>query len=251
MHEPTVRHICYDTPMTRRLLFLLVAKNGVSALEHEIAARADSLVASSAAANGSLRAAVQIDDDPMAAAAGDRVVVPLNGIVEVTVDELSDLDAVAGDIADALRSTVDWSRSAVALGTVHEVLPAPSDALLLVLAAHRLPSLTQAEFGEYWLNRHGRLALSLLDADAQSRMGYQQLHADAHGSASAAAAAGAGTSDYDGVLEVGLAAPEHLPHTTNPAFAQAIADDEQHFADPNAAMRGAFLRPVLRSERNG
>jgi hypothetical protein len=179
------------------------------------------------------------------------VVVPLHGIVEVTVEQADDLDPVARDIAGTLRGAVDWSQSAVALGTLHEVLPAPSDAVLLVLAAHKLPSLTQAEFGDYWLNRHAALALSLLDAEAQSRMGYQQLHADAHDSASAAAAAGAGVSDYDGALEVGLAAPEHLPHATNPAFAHAIAEDEQHFADASAAMRGAFLRPVLRSERNG
>lgn len=237
--------------MTRRLLFLLVAQDGVSGLEQEIASHADRLLAVGAAANASVRAAVQIDDDPMAGTAGDRVVVPLHGIVEVTVDGPADLDTVARDTAAMLRRTVDWSQSAVALGTLHEVLPAPSDALLLVLAAHRLPSLTQAEFGDYWLTRHAALALSLLDADAQSRMGYQQLHADADASASAAAAAGARISDYDGVLEVALASPEHLPHATNPAFAQAIADDEQHFADANAAMRGAFLRPILRSERNG
>ena len=237
--------------MTRRLLFLLVANRDVGALEQAITEKAEHLVASAAAARGSLRAAVQIADDPMATAAGDRVVVPLHGIVEITVDGAPDLDGVARDIAGTLRGAVDWSQSAVAIGTVHEVLPAPSDALLLVLAAHRLPSLTQKQFGDYWLNRHAVLALSLLDAEAQSRMGYQQLHAEAHASASAAAAAGIGPSDYDGVLEVGLAAPEHLPHATNPAFAQAIADDEVHFADPNAAMRGAFLRPVLRSERHG
>jgi len=237
--------------VTRRLVFLLVAQDGVSELEREIKAHADGLVAVAAAANGSVRAAVQIDDDPMAGAAGDRVVVALHGIVEVTVDAPADLDAAARDIASMLHGAVDWSRSAVALGTLHEVLPAPSDALLLVLAAHRLPSLTQAEFGSYWLNRHAALALSLLDAGAQSRMGYEQLHADAHASASAAAAAGAGISDYDGVLEVGLASAEHLPHATNPAFARAIADDEQHFADASAAMRGAFLRSVLSTERNG
>ena len=237
--------------MTRRLVFLLVARDGVSELEQEINAHADRLVAVGVAANGSIRAAVQIDDDPMAGAAGGRLVVPLHGVVEVTVDGPANFDAVAHDIASMLHGAVDWPQSAAALGTVHEVLPAPSDALLLVLAAHRLPSLTQAEFGEYWLNRHAALALSLLDGDAKSRMGYQQLHADAHSSASAAAAAGAGISDYDGVLEVGLASPEHLPHATNPAFARAIADDEQHFADASAAMRGAFLRPILRSERNG
>jgi hypothetical protein len=175
----------------------------------------------------------------MAGAAGDRVVVPLHGIIEFTVNGDDDLDPVARQTATALGDAVDWAQSSVVVGTLHEVLPAPSDSLLLVLAARRLPSLTQAEFGDYWLNRHATLALSLLDAGAQSRMGYQQLHADA------------GSSDYDGVLEVGLASVEHLPHATNPAFAQAIADDEKHFADPDAAMCGAFLRPVLRSEQRG
>ena len=73
-------------------------------------------------------------------------------------------------------------------------------------------------------------------------MGYTQVHAEDSLSQQAAAAAGAAISDYDGVLEVGLAAIEHLPHATNPAFAQAIADDEQHFTDQSAAMCGAFLR---------
>jgi hypothetical protein len=237
--------------MTRRLLFLLVAGGDLASLEAAMVAQADDLVAASVLVGGTCRAAVQIDDDPMASAAGDRVVVPLHGIVEVTVREDVAVDLVARQITTVLHDAVDWSRSAVAVGTLHEVLPAASDALLLVLAAHRLPSLTQSEFADYWLNQHAALALSLLDAEARSRMGYQQLHADAALSASAAAVAGVGVHDYDGVLEVGLAAVEHLPHATNPAFAQAIAEDEQHFADPSAAMCGAFLRPVLRSERSG
>jgi len=233
---------------------LLLATKDTPGFEAAVRERAGDLEHAADDAMADLRVAVRIDNDPMAAAAGGRTVAALHAIVEATVSDDADDDALVGlakTVGDALRGVVDWQRSAVALGTLHTVLPAASDELVLVLAAHRLPTLSQAEFGDYWLNCHAALALSLLDHDAQALMGYEQLHTDESASAAAAAAAGAATSSYDGVLEVGLAAIEHLPHATNPEFAKAIADDEQNFADQSAVMCGAFLRPVLRSERRG
>jgi hypothetical protein len=226
----------------RRLLLLLAAATP-DGVEASIASSHADLKRAARDAGAGLRTAIQIENDPMAAAAGDRTVVPLHGLVEVTTAEGSDaLVGFARTAAKLLGDAVDWSASAAFVGQVHEVLPAPPGDLLLVLAAHRLPSLDPAAFGDYWLHRHATLALSLLDEGAKARMGYQQVHAEADLSQLAALAAGAAISDYDGILEVGLAAIEHLPHATNPAFAQAIADDEQHFTDQSAAMCGAFLR---------
>lgn len=225
----------------RRLLLLLAAAKP-DGLERSIARSTPDLQSAARNIGASLRTAVQIDNDPMAAAAGDRTVVPLHGLVEVTATESTELVDLSSTAARLIGDAVDWTASAALVGEVHEVLPTPPGELLLVLAAHRLPSLDSAAFGEYWLHHHAVLALSLLDDEAKSRMGYQQVHAEAALSQRAAAAAGAAISDYDGVLEVALAAFEHLPHATNPAFAKAIADDEQHFADQSAAMCGAVLR---------
>jgi EthD domain len=228
----------------RRLLLLLAAATP-DGLEPSIARSSAELERTALDTGAALRIAVQIENDPMAAAAGDRTVVPLHGLVEVTTDQRSDVFvSFAGTAARLLGDAVDWSASAAFVGAVHEVLPTPPGDLLLVLAAHRLPSLDPEAFGDYWLRHHAALALSLLDDEAKARMGYTQVHAERSLSQQAAAAAGATISDYDGVLEVGLAAIEHLPHATNPAFAQAIADDEQHFTDQSAAMCGAFLRVI-------
>jgi EthD domain len=229
----------------RRLLLLLAAATPDGFENHMPRARSE-LERAARDIGTTLRMAVQIENDPMAAAAGDRTVVPLHGLVEFTADgDAGDaLVDLAGTAARVLGDAVDWTASAACIGTVHEVLPSPPGDLLLVLAAHGLPSLDHAAFGDYWLHRHAALALSLLDDGAKARMGYQQVHAEDALSRRAATAAGASTSDYDGILEVRLAAIEHLPHATNPAFAQAIADDERNFTDQSAAMCGAFLRLI-------
>jgi hypothetical protein len=229
-----------------RRLLLLLASATPDGVERSIARSSAVLERAARDIGATLRMAVQIENDPMAAAAGDRTVVPLHGLVEFTADGNAGdaLVDLAGTAARVLGDAVDWTASAACIGTVHEVLPSPPGDLLLVLAAHRLSSLDQAAFGEYWLHRHAALALSLLDAGAKARMGYQQVHAEDSLSRQAAAAAGTAISDYDGVLEVALAAIEHLPHATNPEFAQAIADDERNFTDQSAAMCGAFLRVI-------
>jgi hypothetical protein len=147
-----------------------------------------------------------------------------------------------------LPDTVDWSASAVAVGALHPVLSG-TKSLLLVLGALRLPTLTPAEFHDYWLGTHAALALSLLDEEHRKAMVYEQLHTDAALSEAAALLTGAGRHDYDGVLEVGLDRFSDLPHATVPGFAEAIFEDEKHFADQAAEMRGGLLQVLHREEQ--
>lgn len=231
----------------QRLLLLLDTDSPstleVALREHERTLRE---IASSASAR--LRLAVQLEGDPLSGAgAGDaRTIAPLRGLVELTVegDDPAPLLAIVQGIATDLSDAVNWSTSAVSVGKVNEVLPVRSDAILLTLAANRLPSIDRAQFHDYWLNVHAALAMSLLDDARKSKMGYEQIHSDEPASASATQLACARPSAYDGVLECSLAEITDLPHLTVPGFAETIMKDEENFADQSAEMLGAFLRTL-------
>jgi hypothetical protein len=146
------------------------------------------------------------------------VIVRPRGLVELTVegDDPEPMLGVAREIVTELRSAVDWPASAVSVGAVHQVLPTASDAILLTLAANRLPSIDRVTFAKYWLDTR---ATDLAESKRTS---------------------------YDGVLQCALAKVAALPHLTVPGFAEVIAKDKQNFADPSAAMLGAFMRTLPR-----
>ena len=231
----------------QRLLMLLDTPSP-STLEASLREHEPALVAIAGAAAARLRLAVQLEGDPMSGeAAGDaRTVAPLRGLVELTVagDDPAPLLGVVPDIVAELTGVVHWPSSAVSVGKVNEVLPINSDVILLTLAANRLPSLDRAAFHDYWLNVHATLAMSMLDDDKKSKMGYEQIHSDESASATATQLAGARPTDYDGVLECSLAEITDLPHLTVPGFAETIMKDEENFADQSAEMLGAFMRTL-------
>jgi len=229
-------------------LLLLLASDRPDALEGVLRDREATLGQLANEIGATLRLAVQLEGDPMAAeAAGDaRTVRSLRGVVEFTVPGADNeaLLTIVQRAANALGSDVDWSGSAVSIGAVQEVLPAASDALLLTLAANRLPTIDRAQFHQYWLNVHATLAMSMLDDDNKARMGYQQVHADEAASAKATQLAGASPTSFDGVLQCALAQITDLPHLTVPGFAEVIMKDEENFADQSAEMFGAFTRTL-------
>jgi hypothetical protein len=227
-------------------LLLLLDTESPSSLEASLRERELALRAAASSVAARLRLAVQMEGDPLAGeAAGDaRTIAPLRGLVELTVEgaDPTPLLGVVQDISNELADAVSWSTSAVSVGTVNEVLPVRSDAIVLTLAANRLPSMSRSEFHDYWLNVHAALAMSMLDDEKKSQMGYEQIHADEMASASATQLAGARPTAYDGVLECSLAQITDLPHLTVPGFAEAIMKDEENFADQSAEMLGAFMR---------
>lgn len=229
-------------------LLLLLASDQPSALEAALLGREDELRTLAQSVDGTLRLAVQLEGDPLSAeAAGDaRTIKPLHGVVDITVagDDAAPLLSIVGAAAAALGTDVDWSASAVSIGTVREVVPAGSETLLLTLAANRLPTIDRQAFHDYWLNTHAALAMSMLDDETRVRMGYQQVHADEQASARATELAGAAPSSFDGVLQCALAQITDLPHLTVPGFAEVIMKDEENFADQSAQMFGAFTRTI-------
>jgi hypothetical protein len=93
----------------------------------------------------------------------------------------------------------------------------------------------------------------MLSDEQKAKMGYQQIHANEDASVRATDLAGAKHTRYDGVLQCALAKVTDLPHLTVPGLAEVIAKDEENFADPSAAMLGAFMRtlPLGASEGMG
>src|SRR5215218_2130626 len=221
-------------------LLLLLATDRPHDLEGVLRDREAALGELADEIGATLRLAVQLEGDPMAAeAAGDaRTVRSLRGLVEFSVPGV-DNRALLTIVED-----IDWAGSAVSIGAVHEVLPAASDTLLLTLAANRLPSIDRSQFHQYWLNVHATLAMSMLDDDNKARMGYQQVHTDEAASAKATELARAAPTSFDGVLQCGLAQITDLPHLTVPGFADVIMKDEENFADQSAEMFGAFTRTL-------
>jgi hypothetical protein len=230
-------------------LLMLLATDDPTALEGALRAHESALTRIAASAGARLRLAVQLEGDPMSAEAarGTRVIVQPHGLVELSVegDDPEPMLGAIREIVSELRSAVDWPASAVSVGTVNEVLPAASDAILLTLAASRSPSIDHATFADYWLNTHATLAMSMLGNEQKAKMEYEQTHANA----GASERAGAKRTFYDGVLQCALARVSDLPHLTVPGFARVIAKDEENFADPSAPMLGAFMRTLAPQKR--
>ena len=231
--------------MHRLILFLAAGRP--AAVERYLWKRESDLAAIADSVGGGLRLAVRLEDDPLSASGDDsRVIRPLDGLIEVTTPD-GDSDGLvdaAGAIATLFDDSIERDACAVSIGVVREVLPAASDAVLLTLAANRLPALDRAEFHAYWLDVHATLAMSLLDDDAKAAMGYQQIHANEAASTAAALAARVRASSFDGVLQCGLSQLGDLPHLTVPGFAETIMKDEANFADQSAEMLGAFMRTL-------
>lgn len=229
-------------------LLLLLASEQPGEVEFRLREKESTLSRVANSIRGTLRLAVQHEGDILGPAMSEsaRIIRPLHALVEVTISghDSGEFLAIIPELADQLDGIAEWSQSAVSIGRVHEVLPAASDAVLLTLAATRLPAINRAAFHKYWLDEHAALAMSMLDKHSKSAMGYQQVHADELSSDLATEMTGARRTYFDGVLQCGLARISDLPHNSKPKFADAIAKDEENFADQSAEMLGAFMRPL-------
>lgn len=234
----------------KRLVVLLVARPGLEAAGFRTAMEphAELFAKGCAAIGATSRTAYQADPDPLAAAAGDRVIVPVNGLLEATLPESGDVGRLISLVEHfALRTAgvTDSSQTAVAVGDVHTVLPNRGSVMVL-LGASRLPTLDAAGFNDYWLNTHAPLALSLMSEQDKAAQGYEQLHADAELSKRASGVAGLiDHHHYDGILQCTVEdIPTFLAIHLNPEFDAVIYTDEEHFVDRTVDLRGAFLEIV-------
>lgn len=233
----------------KRLVVLLVARQGLDAAQFRLAMEphADRFAKSCATLGATSRVAYQVQPDPLAAAAGDRVVVPVNGLLEATLPEGGDVGRLLSLVERfAIRNAdaVDALQSAVVVADAHVLLP-DNGSFMVLLGTRRLPSLDAAGFNNYWLNQHAPLALNLMSDDDKAAQGYVQLHADAELSEKARGLGGFGQHFYDGILQCTVEdIPTFLAIHANPEFDAVIYADEEHFVDRSSEFRGAFLELV-------
>jgi hypothetical protein len=232
----------------QRLLFLLVAKPEVPAdLEARLRPAATKIAKVCANLGVGFRHGYQLNPDPLSAAAGERTLVPLNAVFEVTVEDrpaAADLRSVVEQVVVETAEVIDPSQTALAFGAAHVILPERGP-LMLVAATHRRTDLTPAQFHEHWHRRHAPLALSMMSEQDKAAEGYVQVHTDLLASAQLAQLSGFGTADFDGVLECSFDSVDtFFGLHARPEFAAAIYADEANFVDLSSEFRGAFLRLV-------
>jgi hypothetical protein len=230
----------------KRLVVLLVAREGLTASEFRAAMEphAERFAKSCAAIGATSRVAYQVQPDPMTAAAGDRVVVAVNGVLEATLPAEGDVGRLIGLVEHfGLRTAeaLDTAQTAVLVGDAHVLLP-DLGSVMVLLATRRLTTLDAAGFNDYWLKQHGSLALRLMSESDKALQGYTQLHADQALSLQASGIAGLGQHHYDGVLQCTVEdIPTFLRIHANQEFDAIIYADEEHFVDRGSDFRGAFL----------
>ena len=172
-------------------------------------------------ADARLRLAVQLEGDPMSAeAAGDaRTVVPLRGLVELTVDG-DDPAPLLGIVERSRRgartSSTGRRRRSRSVWSTKCCPPVGRD------PAHTrcqpTAQIDRKEFHDYWLDVHASLAMSMLDDEKKSKMGYEQVHADENASATRHSSSPVRKpTSFDGVLQCSLAEITDLPTSRCPA----------------------------------
>jgi len=195
---------------------------------------------------GSVRAGVRLPDDPLAQAmGGDRgELEPVHGIIEVTAPEgmsATDAAGLVDGARDALGPDVDAGRSVVIAGRCYRFLSSDDAPLFLALFGYRDPSITMDELSEWWLHRHGPLALSIVDP---LPLAYEQLHADQDASRVASEASGLAAPGYDMFDTIAIDAVESLTGSMmNPEVAARLFEDEVGHVD-HSRMHGAIQRTV-------
>jgi len=233
----------------KRLVVLLVAKADLDAAGFRAAMEphAEQFAKTCASIGATCRYGFQSQPDPLAAAAGDRVVVPVHGLLEATLPEGSEVGRLMSLVEHfALRTTdaVDRTQTAVLVGDAHVVFP-DRGSVMLLLGTRRLPTLDAEGFNDYWLNKHAPLALSMMSDEDKAAQGYIQLHADAELSRQASGVAGLENHFYDGVLQCTVEdIPTFLRIHANPEFDAVMYADEENFVDRSSDFRGAFLELV-------
>lgn len=229
----------------RSRVVMILAATDPSSPELDAAVRAVGAVAlDRVGEGGTVRLGVRLPDDPLSAAMGERrELEPVDAVVEITAaDRVSPLDT-AGTVEgmlDALGESIDPQRCAVIAGSCYRFLSAAGP-LFIALAGYRDPAISMDELTEWWLHRHGPLALSIVEP---LPLAYEQLHADQDASRAASEASGLPTQGYDMYDTIAIDSLESLEGSVmNPEVAVQLFEDEVGHVD-HSRMRGAIQRTV-------
>jgi hypothetical protein len=226
-----------------RVVMILAGRRGPGAeLEAAIRDAGDQL--RRRASGGSVRLGLRLADDPLSQTMGARgELEPVDGIIEVTAPDGTDATEAAS-LVDGVRAmldaNVDAARSAVIAGACYRFL-SDEGALFIALAGYRDPAITMEQLSDWWLHRHGPLALGIVDPLPRA---YEQLHADADASRLASAASGFPAPGYDMYDTIAIDSLESLTGSVmNPEVAATLYEDEVGHVD-HERLRGAIQQTL-------
>lgn len=185
------------------------------------------------AAGWAAHAAVAIEPDPfLDLPHGAEVPARVGGLLSIDLTATppgADLGAALRGVSARLTGVVDLQRSGLIRGVEHAVIEGDGP-LHISFVLRRNPAMSHAEFSDYWLNHHGKLAREA--PRRKSGTGYRQLHADPDASRELAAAVGIGRADYDGIVSSDHVEVERMKRIfSHPAVAETALGDERHFID--------------------
>ena len=144
------------------------------------------------------------------------------------------LDTAVEAVLEGCEPHIDRNRSSAVAGTTHVQMAGRSE-VVLVFAIHRLPKLTHDAYSEHWRDRHGPLALQLVDTT-----GYEQLHADLVASREICLRHGLHDTGLDGValcfFESEESFSEMLKARSGYPGVNPIYEDELRFLDHDRSM---------------
>jgi hypothetical protein len=240
------RGLSTDAPddVRARIVVILAGTAGPGAPLESAVRRAGVELRRRAGAGGSVRLGVRLPDDPLSQTMGARgELEPVDAVIETTASdgtEPGEAAAVVEGLLGMLDGQVDPSRSAVVAGRCHRFLSGDG-ALFIALAGYRDPRISMEQLSDWWLHRHGPLALSIVDPPPRA---YEQLHADQDASGLAARASGLSAPGYDMYDTIAIDSLEDLAGSVmKPEVAAALYEDEVGHVD-HERLRGAIQRTL-------
>ena len=167
----------------------------------------------------------------------------VDGAIEVTIPNGG--EGAVPTICRAMRPILDELAEPgsieVMTGTMHYMVPVRDGGAFLSLAFRRYPDTTVAQFRDWWLNRHSKVAIPVLGNDL---LAYDQVHVDSAATRAASEALGVPFMDYDAYDNLTFRDRQGFFDSVSDAEGMAvIAEDEVGRID-DSTRRCALMRDI-------
>ena len=193
------------------------------ALEHEATA-----IAATLGSEARVMVLCEIDDDPFPSF--NPLCRPFQGVLEIQTGRSFGVDRIIGaldGLGPRLVPVAHLDLSAVAVGTVQDLVPVERAPLRYLYAMRRLAGTSHDEYIDYYFHSHSRFGPA-----TPNIFGYTQFHVDAAASASAASVIGIAATGIDSVSELHLESLEtFFAGIGDGRQGAAAAADEATFVD--------------------
>jgi EthD domain len=234
-----------DKPATRLRLLVLLATRELSSkkLAERLAQRRPALE-KRFGADASVLIGVARADDPFSKIGGSRKIESADAILQASWAgdwPVADLIKRVRGLGEELSDVADINRSALAVGRAY-LMDQTDGPIFCAFLGRRDPRVTLEEMRNWWLYRHGPLAMSLTVAHV--RHGYDQLHVEPETSERACEAAGFPYVPYDMADSLYIPdLPKFIEGTSDPEISRRLYEDEVGFLD-HTSWRGVFTDVV-------